>query len=148
MSYHIAQANFARMVAPIDDPTMAEFVDLLDPINAIADGSPGFVWRLKPEDGTVGIFAFEDPRVLFNMSVWEDVDSLEAFTYRSRHIGLIRDRTKWFHPPDRATAALWWVSAGTEPTAAEGRAKLEHLWEHGPTPEAFTFAEHFPHPSS
>ena len=41
--YHIAQINIGRILAPIDDPLMAEFVAQLPPINALADSSPGFV---------------------------------------------------------------------------------------------------------
>ena len=148
MSYHIAQANYARMVAPIDDPVMVEFVDLLTPINTLAEESPGFAWRLVADEGELGIYAFDDDRVLFNMTVWEDIEALEAFTYKSRHVELIRDRSKWFHPPEHTPMVLWWVPAGTQPSAAEGRAKLEHLWEHGPTAEAFTFADRFPPPTS
>ena len=138
--YHLAQANVARMRAPLDDPSMAEFVALLDPLNRLADESPGFVWRLQTEAGnSADIRVFEDTRILLNMSVWASVEALRDFVYRSQHLDAFRQRQKWFEPFARASHALWWVPAGLVPTALEGCARLTALWERGPTPEAFTF---------
>ena len=49
--FHLAQLNIGRFRAPLDDPIMEGFRTQLDPINALADQSPGFVWRLQTEDG-------------------------------------------------------------------------------------------------
>jgi hypothetical protein len=142
--FHIAQANWARMLAPLDDPIMKEFADLLDPINALADESPGFVWRLAGEGGnSTSVRVFEDELILFNMSVWESIEELHAYVYRMRHIELIRGRGQWFETPDRAPGVLWWTPAGAIPTAQDGRDKLELLWAEGPTPAAFTFRDRF-----
>ena len=147
-SFHIAQANWARMLAPIDDPVMADFVRALDPINALADASPGFVWRLQTEDGNAtDIRAFEDERILFNMSVWETIDALREYIYNTEHAELLRDRARWFEPADRSPLALWWVPAGTLPDEKEGRNRLERLWQDGPTEAAFHFREMFPPPA-
>ncbi len=145
--YHLAQVNIARMRAPLEDPLMADFVAQLDVINAIADESPGFVWRLQTEEGdATAINAFNDDRILINMSVWESVDALHAYTYRSRHAGVFRNRQNWFEPLDRPHMVLWWVPAGHIPTPQEAKIKLELLHQHGPTPDAFTFKQRFPSP--
>lgn len=145
--FQLAQINIARMVAPLDDPIMAGFVAQLDAINAIADQSPGFVWRLQTEDGdATGINAFADARILINMSVWESIEALHQYTYRSQHAGVFRDRKRWFEPLGQPHMALWWVPAGHTPTPAEGKHRLELLQLHGPTAEAFTFKQRFPAP--
>ncbi len=143
-SHHLAQINIARMLAPLDDPLMAGFVEQLDPINALADRSLGFVWRLQDEAGdATSIRVFEDESILVNMSVWESMEALQDYVYRSRHLGLLRDRKRWFALPDGPHLALWWVPAGHLPTPEQGKGRLEHLRRHGPTPEAFTFKQPF-----
>ncbi len=142
--YHLAQINIARMLAPLDDPMMADFVAELDPVNALAEESPGFVWRLQSEEGDATAFrVFEDDHILVNMSVWESLDALQQYVYRSRHLDVLRDRKRWFELPDKPHAALWWVVAGHHPTPEEGKARLIHLQRHGPSPEAFTFKQPF-----
>lgn len=137
---HLAQANIARMVAPLDDPVMSGFVEQLEYINAVADRSPGFVWRLQtPEGDATAIRAFDDERILFNMSVWEDIDSLYDYTYRSDHLGPLRDRRKWFERMEGPHLALWWVPAGHLPTVEEAKDRLDLLAREGPGPRAFTF---------
>ena len=148
LSYHLAQINIARVLAPLDDPLMAGFVEQLNPINALADASPGFVWRLQDEAGdATSIRVFEDDRILLNMSVWETIEALQDYVYRSAHLGPLRDRKRWFVVPDEPHLALWWVPAGHLPTPQEAKARLEYLRRHGPTPEAFTFKHAFPAPS-
>ena len=147
-SHHLAQINIARMHAPLDDPLMAGFVAQLDPVNALADQSPGFVWRLQDEAGdATSIRVFDDDRILVNMSVWETMEALRDYVYRSGHLGVLRDRKRWFEPPDGPYLALWWIPAGHVPTPEEGRQHLDHLRRHGPTPEAFTFKSLFPAPA-
>jgi len=145
-TYHLAQINIARVRAPLDDPLMADFVAQLDAVNAIADESPGFVWRLKAEDGGASTYvrAFDDDRIIINMSVWESVEALQQYVYRDQHGGVFRDRRKWFEPLADPSLALWWVLAGHIPTIAEGKERLETLARLGPTLEAFTFKSYFP----
>ncbi len=146
-SYHLAQINIARILAPLDDPLMAGFVDRLEPLNALADQSPGFVWRLQDEAGdATSIRVFDDERILLNMSVWESIEALQGYVYQSRHLGLLRDRKQWFEVPSEPHLALWWIPAGHVPTPQEGKQRLEHLRRHGPSPEAFTFKQPFPAP--
>jgi hypothetical protein len=96
-AYRLAQINLARMIAPLGDPVLAEFVAQLEPINALADHSPGFVWRLQSASGNAtDICPLEDPSVLVNMSVWESLESLHAYVYKSAHAGVMRDRKRWF----------------------------------------------------
>jgi len=144
--FHLAQINIAQGQALMDSEQMKSFVDRLDEINALADKSPGFVWRLQTEEGdATSIRAFDDPRMLVNMSVWEDVDSLKTFVYKSTHVELIRDRDAWFNKMISVHQALWWVPAGHIPTVDEGKAKLNHLQNNGASKTAFTFFRAFEH---
>ena len=144
-TFHLAQINIGRILAPLDGPELRPFVDNLDRINALAEQSPGFVWRLTGEgDNATDIHAFDDPTMLMNMSVWTDLASLGAYVYRSDHIEIMRRRREFFETPTEAIMALWWVPAGTVPTIAEGIARLERLRRNGPTPHAFTFRQPFP----
>lgn len=141
---HLAQVNIARMKTPLDDPSMADFVARLDEINALADGTDGFVWRLQTEDGNATYLRpYDDDRILFNLSVWQSVEALKAYVYRSAHAELLRDRRKWFEQMTDMYLALWWVPAGHIPTIEEAKERLEHLRTHGPSPFAFTFKEIF-----
>jgi len=147
--WHLAQANIAPMKAPIEDPLMERFRLQLDRINAVADASPGFVWRLQTEGGnSTDIRAFEDPLVLFNMSVWEDMEALHGYTYRGEHRGPLRDRREWFDKAEGPSFVLWWIPAGHTPTIDEAKAKLALLAERGPSPDAFTFRNPFPKPDA
>jgi hypothetical protein len=144
VSHHLAQLNVGRIIGPLEGPEMADFVAGLDEINALADGSPGFVWRLQTEDGNAtSVRPYEDDRMLVNLSVWASAEALADFVYRTDHVRFLRRRREWFEPPVEAIVVLWWVPAGTTPTATEAVARLDHLREHGPTPHAFTFRHRF-----
>lgn len=141
---HIVQANIAQMRAPLDDPMMAGFNERLEPLNALADESPGFVWRLQTEEGdATEIDVFGDELVLFNMSVWESIDALESYVYKSNHVNAVQKRAEWFERPAKSPFVLWWIEAGEIPTIEEGKARLEKLWSDGPTADAFTFRHRF-----
>ena len=147
MDYHLAQLNIGKMVASPDDPKVQGFMDRLDEINAIADETPGFVWRLQTEDGNAtSIQAFDDPLLLVNMSVWESVDALYEFTYRTTHTDVMRQRLQWFEKHEGPYQVMWWVPAGHIPTVEEAKKRLEMLIEQGPTTEAFTFRQRFDPP--
>ena len=144
-THHLAQMNIARLSAPLDDPRLADFVGALERVNALADASPGFVWRLQSESGNAtDVRAYPDERIIVNMSVWESVDALRAYVYRGDHAGVLRRRREWFEPFEGPFQVLWWVAAGHTPTPAQGKARLEHLAAHGPTAHAFTFKQLFP----
>jgi heme-degrading monooxygenase HmoA len=145
VAHHLAQLNIAVARAPMDDALMAAFAAALDEVNAIADQSPGFVWRLQDDDGNAtAIRPYEDERVMVNMSVWESVEALRAFVYgRNRHKHFLQRRREWFEHMEEAYVVLWWVPAGHIPSVEEAKERLEHLREHGPTPEAFTFRQSF-----
>ena len=147
-AFHIAQLNIGRARGAVDGPVMAEFMALLDPVNAVADASPGFVWRLQTEDGNAtALRPYEDDRMIVNMSVWESIDDLAAFVYRSGHVEVMRRRREWFEAM-KPYMVLWWVAAGAIPTVDEAKERLEHLRVHGPTPHAFTFKARFPSPGA
>ena len=138
--YHIAQVNIARMKAPLESEVMAGFVARLEEINALADGSPGFAWRLQTTEGNATYLRpYEDERILFNLSVWESVEALKQYVYRTAHAELLRDRRSWFEHFDGVYAALWWVPAGHIPGIDEAKSRLAHLEQHGPSQFAFTF---------
>ena len=132
--YHLAQVNVARPRAPLDSPTLAGFMAQLDPINALADTAPGFVWRLQTEDGNAtAIRVLGDENLMINLSVWESLEALGAFVYDSRHRDVMRRRREWFVPLGEVYQALWWVPAGHVPTVGEAEARLLHLRSRGPT---------------
>lgn len=140
---NIAQVNIAMAKAPLDSRQLAGFVAALEPINALADAAPGFVWRLQTEDGdATAIRGFGDDRLIVNMSVWESIDALASFVYRSGHLAVMRRRREWFQRV-RLHMTLWWVPVGLMPTVADAEERLAHLREHGPTPFAFTFKARF-----
>jgi Domain of unknown function (DUF3291) len=123
---------------------MAEFVAQLAEINALADRSPGFVWRLQTEDGdATAVRPYDDALILINMSVWTDLESLRTYVYRTAHAEVMRRRREWFERFERVYLALWWVPAGHQPTVPEAVDRLEHLEQHGPTAHAFSFAVPF-----
>ena len=147
-AHHLTQVNVATVRAPLDSPQLAGFVAALEPINALADGSLGFVWRLQTEDGdATAIRPFEDERIMVNLSVWESLEALRTFVYASRHLDVMRHRRRWFQRMADPYLALWWVPAGTIPTVAEARDRLELLARSGPGPDAFTFRAPFPAPA-
>lgn len=145
---HLAQVNVAQLLAPIDDPLLAEFVARLDEVNALADDAPGFVWRLQTEAGdATAIRAYDDARILFNLSVWRSADDLKAFVYRTAHNDVMRQRATWFERTTEPYTALWWVPEGHIPTVDEAKERLERLRRDGPGPEAFTFRRLFDPPT-
>ena len=147
--YHLTQVNIGRVRAPLDDPIMEGFRTQLDPINALADRTPGFVWRLQTEAGNaMAIRPFDDDRMAINMSVWESLEALQQFVYKSAHVGTLRDRQQWFEPIDGPILALWWIPAGHIPTLDEAKQRLDHLKAQGPSAHAFTFRKAFPAPDA
>ena len=145
--FHLAQVNIGRALGPLDGPVMAGFMARLDEINAVADGSPGFVWRFQTAEGNAtAVRPYDDERILFNMSVWESLDDLRQYVYRSAHSQLISRRKDWFEKFERPFMALWWVPAGHTPTVEEAQARLALLQERGETAEAFSFKMTFAPP--
>jgi hypothetical protein len=147
-SYHLAQLNVARPVAPLDSPRLAGFVTRLEEINSLADAAPGFVWRLVEDGGTdaTGLRPY-GPDVMVNLSVWETIEALYDFAYRTAHLDVLRSRREYFHHEGlEAYAVLWWVRAGTVPSVVEAGARLDLLARLGPTADAFTFRDRYPCP--
>ena len=145
--FHLAEVNVGRLRAPIDHPMIKDFADHLGRINALDEGSPGFVSRLKGDgDNATDLAIGGDPLFIPNLSVWEDIPSLGAFVYRSGHVEIMRRRKEWFEPME-TFMALWWVPVGHTPTVEEALEKLALLEAHGPTPAAFSFKTPFPPPT-
>lgn len=145
--YQLAQVNIARMLAPLTDPQMSGFVAWLDTINAIADSSPGFLWRLQtPEGNATGLRPYEDDLILVNLSLWASLPDLSAYVYKSQHRSAIKQRRSWFERFDGPHMALWWVPAGHIPGVEEAKERLDFLRAHGVTPYAFSFKKPFTMP--
>ena len=143
--WHIAQLNVGRAVAAPGSAELADFMAALDRINALAESSPGFVWRLQSASGNAtDILVSADPRFLVNMSVWSSIESLCGFVYRSAHTAMLQRRREWFEKPAEAHQVMWWIAAGHIPTVEEALERLAQLRREGPTERAFTFSKRFP----
>jgi heme-degrading monooxygenase HmoA len=149
--YQLAQANVAYALAPHDDPRMAEYMARLDEINRLAEGSPGYVWRYLTDSRDPSQREFEDPRVLFNMSVWESIDALHAYTYRTAHAQVYASRRQWFADEKSVVGghalAMWWIPRGELPSVADAKQRLDAIVANGPSECAFTFKQRFAPPA-
>jgi hypothetical protein len=142
---YIAQVNIGRIKASLEDPIMAGFVNRLEEINALADKSPGFVWRLQtPEGDATYLRPFDDDQIIVNMSVWESIEQLKHYVYKTAHVELVKQRAAWFEKFAGSYTALWWVPKGHIPGVDEAKKRLAHLDANGPTQFAFTFQKPFP----
>ena len=136
------------MKAPLEDPIMAEFAEAIEQINALAEKSPGFIWRLKTSSGNAtDIRAYPNPKMLVNVSVWQSVEQLKVYVYKSLHGDFFVRRRQWFEKYRGEHFAMWWIPVGHLPTVEEGKAKLEYLELHGDSPQSFTFAQPYPSPT-
>jgi heme-degrading monooxygenase HmoA len=144
--FQLAQYNIGRAKGPLFSSQLADFVAAIDRVNAAAELAPGFVWRLKDESGASSSYvrAYDDERMLVNLSVWESIEALRAYTYSAPHVDIFRRRGEWFEPHDGPGLVLWWIGAGHIPGIEESIRRLERLARHGPTPHAFTFKQSFP----
>jgi hypothetical protein len=150
MSFHLAQLNIGRILHPLTDPRVKDFMDGLEQINALAERSEGFVWRLQTESGNATDVHHpwsEDPFALVNMSVWETPEDLKQYVYRSGHMAYLQRKAEWFEKPTQAHYVLWWIPRGHIPTLEEARDRLEHYRRHGATAHAFWFGSLFPAPA-
>ena len=139
-NWHIAQFNIANARYPLTDSRMDGFTSNLEQINSLAEASPGFVWRLQSDSGNAtDILIGDDPNLIPNMSVWDSVENLFDFAYRSAHRLIVAERRNWFQRPNGAYQVLWWIPAGSEPTVDQGLEKLALLDQKGPSQQAFTF---------
>ena len=142
--YHIAQINIGRMLAPLESPVMTDFVAQLDEINALADASPGFIWRFQTEEGNATYLRpYDDDLIIVNFSVWESVEQLKDYVYRGAHNQVMKRRREWFEKFDGMFLALWWVKDGHIPTIFEAKQRLDHLHKNGASEFAFTFKQIF-----
>jgi hypothetical protein len=135
---HLAELNVGRLRYPADDPRVADFMNNLDLVNALAERSQGFVWRLKDDSGNAtNIRPYDDPQMAVNLSVWENVEALERFVWQTVHKRFYGRRSEWFDKMEKPHFVMWWVPAGHLPTVAEAKERLEHLTAHGPSDHAF-----------
>lgn len=142
--FHLAEFNFSKAIAPMEDPRMAEFVRLSPIVNAWAEAAPGFVWRYNPQGhDSFNIRPFEDPLIYCTLSVWESVEALRDFVMRTDHQKVMARRKEWFVPIG-THIVMWWIPVGKEPTILEAKAKYDKLMAHGPNQEAFSFEKPFP----
>jgi len=144
--FQLAQLNIATMREPLESPSMADFVANLERINALAEQSPGFAWRLKDDEGDATSLRPFGEMMIVNMSVWQDIESLRRFAFESAHVEILRRRREWFDRMSDAYAVLWWVPQGHHPTEHEAAGRLEYLRANGVTAHAFTFGDTYPPP--
>ncbi|WMI65001.1 DUF3291 domain-containing protein [Aestuariibaculum sp. YM273] len=142
-TYHLAQVNIAKGLAPLSDPIMQDFINNVDRINAIADKSDGFVWRFKDEDKDEALSVFKENNLLVNISVWEDLQSLFNYIYHSDHIEVFKRKKEWFSKVQMKHMAFWYVPIDYKPTLKDAKIRLDYLNSHGETPYAFTFKSKF-----
>jgi hypothetical protein len=147
-AFQLAQLNIAVLKYPMDGPEMKGFVDNLDRINALAESSPGFVWRLKDDAGNATALRPMGEDIIVNMSVWQDVESLNHYVYKTAHVEILRRRKEWFDRMKESHMVLWWVPAGHLPDVQEAAGNLKLLQTNGPSPGAFNFRHAFPPPDS
>ncbi len=149
MNYNIAEINIARMKGvDINDPIMKEFVENLDAVNQIAESSEGFIWRLKDDNNNAtSLNPYDDEQVIINVSVWESIETLENFMYKTFHSEFLKRRKEWFVAYGTAHTAMWWVTAGHTPTLQEAVDKLDHLQKNGASADSFDFRNKFAAPS-
>jgi hypothetical protein len=147
MPFQLAQLNIAKMRFPLESPEMADFVNNLDRINALADASEGFVWRLQGEgNDATSLRPFEDDFIIVNMSVWDNLESLKQYVYKSAHTDILKRRTEWFEKVQEAMVVLWWIPTAHIPTVLESKERLEHLRKNGSSEFAFSFQQAFSAP--
>jgi len=146
--YQIAEINIAKMNGVnINDPIMKEFVDNLDKVNAVAENSEGFVWRLKDEsNNSTNLNPYNDEQVIINISVWENIETLENFIYKTFHTDFLKRRKEWFKTFGKAYTAMWWMPKGQFPTIQEAVDKLDYLQKNGSSNIVFDFKNKFPQP--
>ncbi|HEU5319895.1 MAG TPA: DUF3291 domain-containing protein [Methylomirabilota bacterium] len=142
--YHLAQFNLARLRQPLDHPEIADFKAWIDPIHALADRAPGFVWRLVAdgENDATSLRPYGEDGII-NFTVWESLEALAAFVYHDEHAAALRRRREWFHPATEPNVVMWWIPAGHIPTLEEALERLDHLRRHGPSPRAFTYQQSY-----
>ena len=144
---HIAHLNIARLRALPGDPLVAEFINAVPKVNAIAERSPGFVWRWEDKSARVANdVPFEtvlpDPFLAVSLSVWERATDLINFVRQTVHGAFLRRRVDWFEPSVGPAYVIWPIAEGEIPTVGEGQARMAYLAQHGPTAHAFDFATH------
>jgi len=147
-TFDLVELNVSRLAAPLDSAELADFVANLDRLNELAERSPGFVWRLKTDEGNATALRPFGPDTLVNLTAWRDLESLRAYVYRSAHGEIMQRRQEWFLAPDQVSTVLWWAASGERPTLDEAKARLKLLRAAGPSRAAFTFAHPFPPPPS
>jgi hypothetical protein len=149
--FQLAQINIGIIQGPIDSPVMADFVANLDRINALAEQSPGFVWRLQTDEGNATALSPYDPSegdIIINVSVWDDVAALNHYVYKTAHVEIMKRRKEWFERMKDQHMALWWIPRGHIPTVAEAVERIDYLRAHGATQRAFGFRDAFPAPDA
>lgn len=140
----LAQLNIAKVKFPLDHPQMSDFTNNLPRINALAESSDGFIWRLKDElDNATSFQLFDDPDIIINLSVWRDPDALKHFMMRTAHVDFLKRKSEWFNKMDKSNYVMWWIEDDHLPTLDEAKSKLYYLHQHGDSPAAFTFRQVF-----
>ena len=137
---HLAELNIGKFKYPTSDPRMAGFMDNLERVNALAERSEGFVWRLKGDNNNATDFRVGDDYAV-NMSVWTDPQSLENYVFKTVHVQFYKNKADWFDLMEKPHMVFWWIPEGHTPTLFEAMDKLQGLEKNGATENAFGWAE-------
>jgi Domain of unknown function (DUF3291) len=139
---HLAELNVGRLVATLDDPRVAEFMAALARVNGLAERMPGYVWRMTGGTGfsATDLAPSDDPQMIPNISVWEDVESLEQFVFNTVHRAFYERRAEWFEILGKQHFVMWWIPAGHKPTLDDALARLALREANGDSDDAFGWA--------
>jgi hypothetical protein len=137
--HHLAELNVGRLLAPTDDPRVAEFMQALERVNTVGKRSPGFVWMMEGDaaQGNTATKINNDPQYVPNLTVWRDADSLQHFVHNTVHSAFFKRRAEWFSVLDRPHFVMWWVPIGHKPTLEQALERLAFLQANGDTDQAF-----------
>lgn len=141
--WHLAEVNVARWKVHPDSPEAAGFINNVNRVNLLAEQSEGFVWRLLDESGNPF-----GANTIVTLSLWESMQHLKDFVYRSYHRKILARREEWFSHMETAHMAMWWVPAGHLPDLMEAQERIQTLGRNGPTADAFTFRQPFDAPAA
>jgi hypothetical protein len=142
-NHHLAQINIARMLAPIDDPVMADFVANLPSINVV-EQSPGFVWRRNRMAVMQRDYVYDDEMIIIKYCLGKS-GCVALIRLQKRSLWILRDRKRWFEIR-RSRIAMWWICVVILPRRKSPRNALNISASMAILPFAFSFKKVFPEP--
>jgi hypothetical protein len=155
MTARISFFTLGVMKGPAGDAVVQGFVDRLPAVYAAAEGSAGFFARsirnvetwehswgpvIAPKCVPAGLTL---DQLAMTLSLWRDLESVAAFSYRGLHGEALSKRTEWFVKGPWPSYVAWWVDEHHQPTWREAVDRIDQLQAHGSTSAAFNFRQPF-----